>query len=707
MEIFTQSQNNQGIGKYKVLSTNAGVGSVVTTKSGFYIMPQSSSVWGFVKAVNTEIINHGFEDIEKLKKRVSVDIIDDPRFIEFLRKEQELEKLNVLVDVPHLSLDEWNRPKVKEHPLSQKHNQNHPNSELNSEHFSVPAIYFPRWFYSAGDEKIFKPLKEWKEIWKDKACNKGKLEYFAPPRDPYKGTNRTFRSGKDEMRVYETLTQIPMLLICKNGHISDIPWYQLFCAVIDGKKKDLSDLEGFDLFDYDCKPCEAVGRHELQFFENRQNAESWGLLKCKKCKKTASLEGVMNIKPFCKAETPWNGLGTKSDSLCVDSVSKRRTTMQMALVTSNSIYYADLFSSLYIPPYYLGDDVLTQSQNEVLNLVKEKWFPKAFEKKPTISKEDFWDDEMISDKADDANYTLTPNDLLAIKKHFLSDDIIIQNTYENYRYKEFKVFSQNTRSHADARQLEFKDIELPDYLSYYFQKIQQVNTLALTSTQLGFSRVTPPSPKLIDGAVVREQSQNIYSQTNSEVIAYPASQSYGEGLFFELNPESVDLWINENKELFSTRYEKPFGDLTKSLQEELKLYGAAKFYLLHTFSHLIIKELEFSCGYPAASLQERLYYSDRMCGVLILTTDGGEGSMGGLVWQGQPHLISQIIKSALTRATECSSDPLCWENEDQLNFAACFSCGLVSETTCEQRNLGLDRRALIDEEFGFFKDLIE
>ena len=64
------------------------------------------------------------------------------------------------------------------------------------------------------------------------------------------------------------------------------------------------------------------------------------------------------------------------------------------------------------------------------------------------------------------------------------------------------------------------------------------------------------------------------------------------------------------------------------------------------------------------------------------------------------------LKSALENATECSSDPLCWENEDQLNLAACFSCCLVSETSCEKRNMGLDRRALIDSEFGFFKDLV-
>jgi hypothetical protein len=54
---------------------------------------------------------------------------------------------------------------------------------------------------------------------------------------------------------------------------------------------------------------------------------------------------------------------------------------------------------------------------------------------------------------------------------------------------------------------------------------------------------------------------------------------------------------------------------------------------------------------------------------------------------------------------------LCWESEGQgifdLNLSACFSCSLVAETACEEMNLGLDRRVLVDEEFGFFVKIME
>ncbi len=97
-----------------------------------------------------------------------------------------------------------------------------------------------------------------------------------------------------------------------------------------------------------------------------------------------------------------------------------------------------------------------------------------------------------------------------------------------------------------------------------------------------------------------------------------------------------------------------------------------------------------------------------MSGVLIYTAEGSEGSMGGLVSQGDTNRISIIIKKGLERMENCSSDPLCWESGGQgifdLNLASCFSCSLVSETACEEMNLGLDRRVLVDEEFGYFMD---
>ena len=707
MEIKIDIQYNQAIGKNKVLSSNAGVGSIITTKVGFFIMPLSISYWGFVEAVYKQLNNYPSQtNQDEIAMRAGVEIIDDIRFIEFLKENQNLINLKMLIDIPHLVLSDNNFPKIKEHPLFKRNIELNGNI-LENKHFTIPAIHFPRWFYSSSNKHSFKSIEEWKSIWVRERCNGGDLKYFAPPRDPYCKTKKQFIDNNQTKDLYNTLVQIPMLLICKNGHISDIPWYQLFCAGIDGKGKQLSDNSGFDLFGYDCCECEIGGKHELQWIENRNQSESWGVLKCSKCKKTYSLEGIMNIKPLCISETPWNGIGTKSETICRNrDMNGTRSTMRMVLATSNSVYYADSFSSLYIPPEYLSGIIIESHLLQVIELLNKKWYKKALEINSLLNKNEYWDSIDIIDKADNAGITITENEKFIIKNKFLSNTNLENDPREKYRFDEYKVFTENSCSFSESKKIKFSDIELPEFLHPFFKKIQQISSLALTKTQLGFCRLSFPSVKRIDGRVERDEMQKIYNQLDDEVIVLPANQTFGEGIFFEFNDNKINSWITKNKNLFDNRFNRPPGELGKTLKQEMDEFGAPKFYLLHTFSHIILKELEFSCGYPTASLQERLYYSDRMCGVLIYTTDGSEGSMGGLVWQGQPHLISKIINTALERTCDCTSDPLCWEAEEQLNLSACFSCSLVSETSCEQRNLGLDRRVLIDPDFGFFKDLL-
>ena len=133
----------------------------------------------------------------------------------------------------------------------------------------------------------------------------------------------------------------------------------------------------------------------------------------------------------------------------------------------------------------------------------------------------------------------------------------------------------------------------------------------------------------------------------------------------------------------------------------------AKFVLVHTLSHLLVKELEFLCGYAATSLNERLFVdSDNMQGLLLYTVAGSEGSYGGIITQSNPTSFKKILESALFRSHDCASDPVCYNSDGQgiggMNLAACYSCSLLPETSCEEFNSFLDRALLIDKDFGFF-----
>ena len=135
---------------------------------------------------------------------------------------------------------------------------------------------------------------------------------------------------------------------------------------------------------------------------------------------------------------------------------------------------------------------------------------------------------------------------------------------------------------------------------------------------------------------------------------------------------------------------------------------------------MLINQLSYSCGYGSASLKERIYcnqkYKDKeMHGLLIYTASGdSEGSMGGLVREGEPKNIKKIIQQAVKKSVTCSYDPVCLDHKSQglngTNASACHACCFVPETSCEESNQLLDRTTIIGNEkgsLGYFKDILD
>jgi hypothetical protein len=173
--------------------------------------------------------------------------------------------------------------------------------------------------------------------------------------------------------------------------------------------------------------------------------------------------------------------------------------------------------------------------------------------------------------------------------------------------------------------------------------------------------------------------------------------------------------VNQCIDQLDRRYNQRRAD-----QGQLSRPISPQFVLLHTFAHVVINQLAYECGYGSASLRERLYCdladpSNPMCGVLIYTPSGdSEGSMGGLVRQAEAGLFENIITRAMRNASGVSSDPVCVEStgqgSDNFNLAACHSCCLLPETSCEEGNRLLDRALLVrkpgEPEIGFFSALL-
>jgi hypothetical protein len=758
MKVLRQSQYNQGVGKYKLLSSTSGVGSIITTKLGSYVLISDINKWRFIKWANSKVETirsnnsddrHVYELSKSEVRNRGIEFIDDQRFINFIKSEKNLENLVCLIGIPHMALSEsFNTPNWKNHPIRNALQNAGEQHEGVSSHYMINGTHFPKWFInSEGDLKL---IKEWFSIW-ERECRKYpdtlKLENFAPPRDAL--SKRAFireLNSKNEdgnsikVREYKTLDQTNLILICPNGHLSDIPWANYLKWKTEKILRIRSDKDkGEDLIsDQLVGPC--CGNPKLKWTESKTKSEGYGsiFIECKSCglgsnngkdKPKISLEGINSIEPNCVGQKPWE-LDNNNPSIipfekCFirNDNTNDREKMKIALVTANNVYYANGFSSLFIP-IHLAENK-SKELIEALNII-EKRYAKFFNKM-TLSREEFWNSKIdFSDFLFEND--INPENESDFKIQLEAEFLKIANTeeakdkHEEYRWQEYRCFSNHIVLPEISlnKGLRFNDIILPIELNDLFQKIQQVDELKVTNVQLDFTRVKPKERIVVNGEV-KESSigQNIFSTESNNLYVLPANETLGEGIFFEFSNKHIDNWISENSKILENRFEKYLNEVPNSsaqgLGSKMKIYNNRyKHFLIHSFSHIMMRELEFTCGYPTASLKERLYISTNpeklMSGVLIYTAEGSEGSMGGLVSQGEPGKILEIIKKGLDRSINCSSDPLCWESDGQgifdLNLSSCFSCTLVAETACEEMNLGLDRRILVDKEFGYFKKFL-
>ena len=121
MNIKRLNQYNQGIGKYKLLSSTSGVGSIVTTKVGSYVLISDINKWKFIRWINSRIetIRSNNSDDKEIYRLAKIDIkqrglpfVDDERFIKFIKREKNIGNLICLVGIPHMALDDnFNTPK--------------------------------------------------------------------------------------------------------------------------------------------------------------------------------------------------------------------------------------------------------------------------------------------------------------------------------------------------------------------------------------------------------------------------------------------------------------------------------------------------------------------------------------------------------------------------------------------------------------------
>ena len=541
---------------------------------------------------------------------------------------------------------------------------------LHGSHFIAPTTIayarFPEWYFCPKC-RAFKPIKDWISEHKKKNPN-------SPDPDMIKHLKCPSCNLK--------LVPSRFITVCQKGHLNDFPWIEW---VHKRCNKNICDNPRIQI------TTSSFGEEDLSSIT----------LECKECKAKTTLEGIneqtfQNLGIKCEGNHPFKGKKEACDS-----------PLRALPRGASSVYFPVVYTSLVIPPY--------------ANKITKK-----------IEDSPYYNDTILDDFGESTDKKICFNENINKWKNRLSKKIGIEEsqieeilkrklltpldneteyTSEKYRNEEYLVLTGKISNKSSEGDFSIKIMPTDDYDIPHLKSVQLVDKVRIVSVHTGFSRLHPVNGKDDPGFV---------SIKDKDTRFYPAYEVSGEGIFIEFDTEQITKWIQNNPEI-TNRVDVLRNNLKKSLLcGSINIDITPKLILLHTISHLLIKELSFECGYSIASLAERIYCSDtpngEMTGIFIYTACGdSEGTLGGLVRQGYSDTLPRIFKKAVYSSLMCSNDPVCILSKGQgfesLNLAACHSCTLLPETSCELRNSFLDR-ALISGTFdnrniGFWFELIQ
>ncbi len=452
------------------------------------------------------------------------------------------------------------------------------------------------------------------------------------------------RNGK---KCNSRLVPSRFVLVCPNGHIEDFPyeWW------VHGKEM-----------------CENP-RMKMYNIDNRSDIDSL-VIECETChKKEKLMYAFSNLKYPCNGKHPH--LGKNYNSACDE-------LMRVRLRSSSNVYFPAILSALTIPPWSRKAVQLIETSYETL-IDFEEYGENAVKKH-------------IENRIYPKAQGLTLTDLLEAYK-------LVKKLKAKKKMTEAEIYASEydvlCKGEMDDDDYVASSVQVPEQYKQIIDSITVVDKLTVINVLVGFTRINSWNRVLKNNVQLAP-----LSKTEKEWL--PAVKLLGEGIFFQFNNDAITNWVNR----IGNRYLKMRNELDKSFFNNDRF--SAQYVALHTFAHLLIRQLSIECGYNIATLKEKIYSTFvnssnpyPMHGVLIyLSTSDSEGSLGGLISiANDTERLNTILVNMLNKALWCSADPVCCNLTDQgyhsLNYAACHDCVLLPETSCEFANVLLDRVAII------------
>ena len=545
--------------------------------------------------------------------------------------------------------------------------------------FAVPTdisyARFPEWYFCPRCRR-FQPMKQWVAEFRKQA--KAKIlesdEYMV--------------KHIQCLNCHQDLVVARIVTVCEQGHINDFPWVKW----VHKKLK---------------KPI--CGNPSLKFKTGASGTEGLeGLNISCSCGASATLNGAFDKNRFEKLDNE----SETNDFRCEGGHPHKHVKEKCACYPrtvqrgSSSVYFPVVYSSLVIPPYAdkltariekskafadcmtIIEDEEPEDRTETITKRLQKWVEKiAF--------------EIGAVKAD--------IERILIRKWLEESNDEIDVASVKYRAEEYSALSGEVSTPSGALgDFSRESINVDEYNMPHIKSISLIDKVRVVNALIGFSRIKPVMSKTDEGFVHIKEPKTCW---------YPAYEVRGEGVFIELEQCDIEDWIQNNPTVVERANRINENYAASFIGQNHPRTITPKFVMLHTLSHLLIKQLSFECGYSIASLSERIYCAEetdgkQMAGIFIFTASGdSEGTLGGLVRQGRPDAFPRILRKAIISAQTCSNDPVCilshGQGRESLNLAACHACGLLPETCCEERNGFLDRGLIVgtfeEKEIGFWR----
>jgi len=456
------------------------------------------------------------------------------------------------------------------------------------------------------------------------------------------------------------LEQVTWCTVSSKGHLTEVPWH-FICH-----------MEGSEI------KCEVDDKSEYLRIATDNNGKR--VVKCSRCGSQKAFEKVKQLN-YINHYQPWIYKGTPE--------LEEEDKVEVLEVNNSGVYLPERVNALVIPP----ESRISQST------VVDKLFRNSkLCREIDLIRIPFRRKGKINEIARQLNVSASEikQALKEIKGGYpYLDDFSVNDLYED----EYKAFLEPLKDQKEDE----------DFVTEHFTS--QWSNLALSELSDDLKSILSIVDHVVSARRLREiqvfkgfyrlSSENKDNLVSPDIVGesnwLPAIELFGEGVFFTLDKAILEEW--ESKPEVIKRADK-----IKQLYEKAQINFfqdieiTPRFILLHTLSHLLIRELEASAGYPAASLKERIYCSKskKMAGILVYTAVPDiVGSLGGIINSAEPTALLTILDNVFKKARWCSLDPVCTEHEGQgpgwLNRAACHACSLIPEPACEYGNVFLDR----------------